>query len=232
MRVRRRPVVTCIASGVVAAVTVVTSTVAVPAYAGTPQSWSVAGPAGSPVTARLALDDAGRLSLGIDLHGSTILAPAPVGITTTGADLTGALTFVSRADRTVRETYTMTTGKHLERDTTLTESTLAFSGTGGARLDVVVRVSAEGAAYRYVLPAGGTVTGEASSYTLPADAPAWLLPYTPNYEDIRVRTTAGAAATGDYGFPSLFRVGDDYVLLSESDMDGRYSGDRSAPVTA
>jgi hypothetical protein len=81
-----------------------------------------------------------------------------------------------------------------------------------------------------VLPSGGTVTGEASSFTLPADAPAWLLPYTNNYEDTRIQTTAGGAPAADFGFPSLFQVGANYVLLTESDVDGRYSGARPTGV--
>ncbi len=201
------------------------ATLAVPAPAGAATGWQVTGPGGG-VTARLGLDDGGRLSFGVERAGTPVLAPAPVGVTTTAADLTGGLTLVSRTGRTVRERYTRTTGKQRERDVTLTEATFGFSGAGGSRLDVVVRVSAEGAAYRYVLPAGGTVTGEASSWNLPADAPAWLLPYSVNYEEPRVRTTAGGAPAGDYGFPSLFRVGDTYALLSESDVDGRYAGAR------
>ncbi|WP_067503121.1 glycoside hydrolase family 97 catalytic domain-containing protein [Actinoplanes sp. TFC3] len=189
-----------------------------PAQAAT--SWTVNGPGGA-VTARLVLDDTGRLSFGVDRQGSAVLAPAPIGLTTTTADLSTGLTFKSRTDRTVRERYTRTTGKQLERDVTLKESTLDFQ-----QLKVVVRVSAEGAAYRYVLPSAATVTGEASSWSVPVDAPAWLLPYTPNYEEPRVPTTAGAAATGDYGFPSLFRVGTTYALLTESDVDGRYDGAR------
>ncbi|MFI5936592.1 glycoside hydrolase family 97 catalytic domain-containing protein [Actinoplanes sp. NPDC051494] len=187
--------------------------------------WDVTGPGGA-VTARLGLDDAGRLSFGVDRAGATVLAPAPIGITTTTGDLGTGLSFAGRADRTLRESYTRTTGSRLRRDVRLTESAFSFTGTGGARIDVVVRVSAEGAAYRYVLPDGGTVTGETSSWALPAGAPAWLLPYTPNYEEARVRTTAGAAPAGDYGFPSLFRVGTNYALLTESDVDGRYSGGR------
>jgi alpha-glucosidase len=180
----------------------------------------------SPVSARLALDDGGQLTFGVDARGSTVLAPAPIGIRTAAADLSTGLAFVSRNSRTVRERYTMTTGKRLTRDVTLTESTFAFRGAGGARLEVVVRVSAEGAGYRYVLPDGATVLGETSSYLLPAAAPAWLLPYSPNYENTRVQTTAGAAAAGDYGFPSLFQVGANYALITESDVDGRYDGAR------
>jgi alpha-glucosidase len=203
----------------------VAGTLARPAAAAAPPSWSVTGPGGA-VAARLALDGTGRLSFGVDRSGSTVLAAAPIGITTTAADLSAGLSFVSRGNRTVRERYTRTTGKQRVRDVTLSESTFAFTGAGGARLDVVVRVSAEGTAYRYVLPAGGTVTGEASSFALPADAPAWLLPYSPNYENERVQTTAGGAGAGEYGFPALFRVGTNYALLTESDVDGRYDGAR------
>ncbi|AGL19711.1 glycoside hydrolase family 97 catalytic domain-containing protein [Actinoplanes sp. N902-109] len=183
-------------------------------------SWTVTGPGGA-VTARLALDDTGRLSFGVDRAGSPVLTPAPIGLTTLEADLSSGLTFRTRTSRTVHERYTRTTGKQLHRDTTLTESTFTFD-----HLQVVVRVSAEGAAYRYVLPTAATITGEASSWNLPAEAPAWVLPYTPNYEEPRVETTAGAAASGDYGFPALFRVGTGYALLTESDVDGRYDGAR------
>ncbi|GIJ43120.1 hypothetical protein Val02_00060 [Virgisporangium aliadipatigenens] len=183
-------------------------------------TWTVEGP--GEVAATLALDD-GRLAFGVQRRGDTVIPPSPVGVVTEEADLSSGLAFVSRSDRNLREQYTMTTGKRLARDTALSESTFAFTA-GSRRIDVVVRVSAEGAAYRYVFE--GTLTREASAWTLPQDAPAWLLPYNVNYEETRVQTTAGAATARDYGFPALFRVSDNYVLLTESDVDGRYSGGR------
>jgi hypothetical protein len=176
---------------------------------------------------RVALGADGGLSLSVAHRGATVLAPSAIGVRTTTADLTRNLSFRGRKDRTVQERYTMTAGKQRDRRTTLTESTLSFADAAGTRMDVVVRVSAQGAAYRYVLPEGPvTITGEASSFSLPSGAPAWLLPYTPNYEGIWSETTAGAAPAGDFGFPSLFQVRGDYVLLTESDVDGRYSGGR------
>jgi hypothetical protein len=106
----------------------------------------------------------------------------------------------------------------------MSELTVTFQETGGRRVDLVVRVAPDGVAYRYVLPAAATVTGEASAFTLPATAPAWLLPYNASYEQNRVQTTAGGAAAGDFGNPSLFQVGTDFVAIAESDVDGRYSG--------
>ena len=200
-----------------------------PAAAAESLAWSVNGPtADGKVSARIALDAGGGLSFGVDYQGRTVLAPAAAGVDTTAADLTTGLRFVRRTDRVVDERYTMTTGKQRERRARASETTLSFTGSGGVRLDFVVRVSTDGAAYRYVLPGPGGVTirHEASSFTLPAGAPAWLLPYSPNYENVRVEATAGGAAAGDFGFPSLFDVDGAYVLLTEADVDGRYSGAR------
>ncbi|PRY31680.1 alpha-galactosidase-like protein [Umezawaea tangerina] len=186
--------------------------------------WVVSGPS---LTATVALDQTtGTLSLGATRNGRAVLAPAPVGLRTTGADLSRGLRFVSRADRTVSEQYAMTTGKRRNRTVSGTEARLAFATAAGARVDLVVRVAPDGVAYRYVVPGPVTVTGEASAFTVPTGASAWLLPYNAWYEANRVQTTAGGAAAGDYGNPSLFQSGEDFVLLSESDVDGRYPGSK------
>ncbi|HEX6340550.1 glycoside hydrolase family 97 catalytic domain-containing protein [Umezawaea sp.] len=178
------------------------------------------------LSATVALDPSGRPTVGATRSGRTVLSPSPVGLTTTTADLTTGLRFTSRTDRTISEQYAMTTGKRRNRTVTANESRLAFTTTTGARIDLVVRASADGVAYRYVVPGPVTITGEASTFTVPTSAPAWLLPYNAWYEADRIRTTAGSAPAGDYGNPSLFQVGQDYALLTESDVDGRYPGSK------
>ena len=175
----------------------------------------------------------GAVTLSVTGRGGQQLTNSAIGLKTTDTDLTHNLRLLSSNSRTVTETYRMTTGKRLDRSTRMTESRFAFSGDGGARLDLVVRLAPDGVAYRYELPgdADATVTGEASSFTVPASAPAWLLPYTPQYEEQRVQTTASAAATGDFGNPSLFQVGQDFALITESNVDGRYSGGRLRHTT-
>ncbi|MEU7474944.1 glycoside hydrolase family 97 catalytic domain-containing protein [Lentzea sp. NPDC042327] len=196
-----------------------------PATAAPSSRWQVHGH--SALTATVELTN-GSPTLGVTRNGVPVLAPAPIGLRTTTADLTTGLRLTARKDRTVTERYSMTTGKERQRSTTMTETTLTFEGAG--RFDLVVRVAPDGVAYRYVLPAAHTVTGEASAFRLPADAPAWLLPYNAWYEQNRVRTTAGAA-TGEFGYPSLFRADGAYVLLTESDVDGRHSGSRLRRTT-
>ncbi|MFC8455176.1 glycoside hydrolase family 97 catalytic domain-containing protein [Kitasatospora sp. NPDC057223] len=199
---------------------------AAPAAAAT--TWTVTGPsAGSPTSAQLALTD-GVLTFGVSNQGRAVLSPSPIGIETAAADLTKNLAFTQRQDRTVTEAYTMTTGKQLSRRTTYNESTLSFTGTGGARLDVVVRASDTGTAYRYVLPGSGSVTvrRETSSWSVPTSSAAWLVP--PHSEDQGkwFQTTAGGAPSNNYGIPALFQVGGTYALVAETDLDGRYAASR------
>lgn len=188
---------------------------------------------GDPLAAYVGLDGGtGALSLSVRRGADTVLEPAPLGVVTGTADLTSGLRLRGTSTRQVVERYTTTTGKQRERTARMAQTRFSFTGEGGARLDLVVRVSDDGVAYRYVLPdsdggdGGVTVRSEASAFQLPADAPAWLMPYTVNYERPRTETTAGAAAAGEYGYPSLFQVGGDFVLLTESDVDGRYAGSR------
>ncbi|MGQ4488636.1 glycoside hydrolase family 97 catalytic domain-containing protein [Streptomyces sp. SAS_281] len=193
-------------------------------------SWTVAGPnANAPVSAQVTLDgDSGQLRFAVSRQGTTVLAASPIGIETSAADLTKGLAFTGRQDRTVTESYTMTTGKQRARQTAFTQATLSFTGAGGARLDVVVRVSGTGAAYRYVLPGSGNVTveREASSWTVPSSADAWLVPGHREDQGQWIHTTAGGAPANDYAVPALFKVGSAYALLAETDLDGRYAGSR------
>ncbi|GAA3628911.1 hypothetical protein GCM10022267_14280 [Lentzea roselyniae] len=193
---------------------------AVPATAA-PTGWTVTGP--GQITAKVALTS-GNLTLAVQRHGRTVLQPASVGITTTTADLTKDLTFTGRSDRVVIERYEMPHGKRLQRSTRMTETKLGFRNAAGS-FHLVVRAAPDGVAYRYVLPNAATVTSEASSFAVNPGSKAWLLPYNAWYEANRVRTTAGEAS-GDFGYPSLFQTGDDFALLTESDVDGRYAGSR------
>jgi alpha-glucosidase len=240
MRQRWREARRIVASAAVAAVAAgglaVAAVAPSAAEQGTAHTWTVAGPSGSELTAELGLDAAGELRLAVDRGGAPVLLPGRLGIRTDRHDLTAGLRMVDRKDRTVHESYRMTTGKQLRRSATMRETTLTFRGTDGARLGVVVRVSDDGVAYRYLLDDSGQVTveQEASTFEVPTDAKAWVQPYQPSYETERTETTAGAAnaaqprtCTGDtcsFGYPTLFGVGGTYVLLTESDVDGRYSG--------
>ncbi|WP_069770291.1 glycoside hydrolase family 97 protein [Streptomyces sp. LUP30] len=207
----------------------------VPEHAGQPplheRAWAVhAAEAPHAPHARVTLDDAtGTLDLTVSRDGRTVLEPSPLGIVTEGADLSRGLRFLHRKDRAVDEHYRTKSGKRLDRTVHMQETRLSFAGATGARLDLVVRASADGVAYRYVLPAGhGDVLGETSAFRLPAEADAWLSTYRADNEGQFAQYTAATAPTGAYSEQALFATPGGYALLAESDLTGGYSGARLA----
>jgi alpha-glucosidase len=185
--------------------------------------------AGVPLVVTLDLDDQdGTAALHIGDGRAAPWLVATIGIRTTRADLTRHLQWLSTSSRRIDETYTMTTGKRLRRTVHAIETRLSFAGDGDARMDLVVRTAADGVAYRYELPAAddAPVTGERSAIAIAADARAWLLPYNPQYEKLRIQATAGTAPAGTYGYPALFGIGPRYLLVTEANSDGRYAGSR------
>ena len=193
------------------------------------RTWDLSAGAHAP-RARVALDDTtGTLSFAVSRDGRTVIEPSPVGIVTQQADLSKDLRFLHSKDRTVDERYRTRSGKRLDRRVRMKETRLSFATATGARLDLVVRASADGVAYRYALPgASGDVLRETSAFNLPADAPAWLGTYRVDNEGQFVRHTAATAPTGEYSDQALFETDGGYTLLAESDLTGAYSGARLA----
>ncbi|MBP2324519.1 hypothetical protein JOF56_004904 [Kibdelosporangium banguiense] len=186
----------------------------------------IAAPAAAgDVTADISRNPAtGIFELTVQKAGRVVLPASPLGIRTATADLTTGLRETARSTRVVNETYRMTTGKRLDRAVQHTETRISLADTGNARFDLVLRVAPDGVAYRYELQAATDVLSEASAFAIPGNASAWLMDYSPQHENQRFRTTAGGAALREYGNPSLFQIGQDFVLLTESNVDGRYAG--------
>ena len=190
-----------------------------------PSRWPVNGP--GPLRATLALDDTGSPVLTVLRDGVVVLTAEDLGLATTDHDLTHGLRLLDRSSSPVHDSYTMITGKRQERRHHATETTFRFVAPDGTELRLVVRVAPDGVAYRYELPqdATHTVTGETGRWTFPADGTAWNQNgYAVNYEAAWGERSISGNVAGDVGFPMLAEVGGTYALLTESDVDGRYSG--------
>ncbi|GAB7110345.1 glycoside hydrolase family 97 protein [Streptomyces phaeofaciens JCM 4814] len=226
MAVPIRTAVAALCAGLVAALC---TTVPAQAERRHERTWSLSATAHAP-RARISLDDTtGTLSLSVSRDGRPVLEPSPVGIVTEQADLSQGLRFLHRKDRLIAQSYRVMSGKRLAREVRMNETRLSFATAAGARLDLVVRASADGVAYRYVLPATyGDVLGETSAFHLPADAGAWLSTYRVDNEGQFAQYTAATAPTRSYGHQALFETPGGYTLLAESDLTGAYSGARLA----
>jgi hypothetical protein len=214
-----------------AVVLVAALTIAPRAGAATPQQWQLTAPGGAGPRVTVSLDAAGHLSLGVRDGATQVLQSSALGIRTRAADLSTGLSFTGRADAHVTGTYETKSGRRRQHSSDANQTTLSFT-KGSSHLDLVFRVSTDGLGYRYVVRQSGTVavTGEASEYVVPTSAKAVLLPYETgrnDYENVHVHTTVAQATTGiEYGYPSLFHVGDTWLLLTESDLGGGYGGSR------
>ncbi|MFJ1990199.1 glycoside hydrolase family 97 protein [Streptomyces asiaticus] len=195
---------------------------------GRAQDWRLTGK--GQVSGELKLNNEGALTLAARHGATTVLRPSGLGIRTAETDFSKGLRFAGRSDRKVHETYTTTTGRRTHHTSDASESTFTFR-KDGRTLKVVIRVSADGLAYRYVLPDKGTVTvlGESTEYAVPPSADSFLLPYDngrQDYESAHDHGTVADAKAGDYGYPSLFHIGSSWMLIEEADLNSSYGGSR------
>lgn len=192
------------------------------------RSWRLAGE--GRVSGQLGLTRDGGLTLTARHGSTTVLRPSALGIRTADTDFGKGLRFAGRSDRAIHETYTTTTGRRTQHTSDASESTFTFH-KDGRTLKVIVRVSADGLAYRYALPGKGTVTvlGETTEFAVPPTADSYLLPYDngrSDYESAHDRGSVADAKAGDYGYPSLFHIGKSWMLVEEADLNSSYGGSR------
>lgn len=202
------------------------------------QHWTLSPPgatakAGAAPQADVALSTDGRLTLSVRRGGTTVLEPSALGAVTAHGDFTAHLRLAGITSRRVQESYETTTGKRRHHEADAAETTLHLRGSGGQPMDVVVRVSADGVAYRYVFtgPSYVTVVREASEFAVPPSADSFLLPYDngrSDYESIHSHKALSAQEPVEYGYPALFHVGDTWLSVLESDVNGNYGGSRLA----
>lgn len=171
----------------------------------------------------------GRPALAWEIAGER-LATVALGIDADGDDLGSAAEIVAIDERIVHEEWIAAFGKASGmRRATHHEATVALR-TGLREWAVIIRIADDGFAFRYRLPSDAQVLGaEHTRIQVGPQARAWVLEYQTWYETPRFGSDLSALAPADYGFPLLLEVASGrFVLLSESDIDGRSSGAHTA----
>ncbi|WP_242579180.1 glycoside hydrolase family 97 N-terminal domain-containing protein [Amycolatopsis sp. 195334CR] len=156
-------------------------TVAVPALGAAAERWTITAPgmsarAGGPV-AEVALDQAGKLSLGVRRGATTVLEPSALGLEAAHADFTTGLELTGLTQRVVSERYTTVTGRRTQHSLDASELTLKLTSASQQPFELVVR--------------------EASEFRVPGDADSFLLPYDNgrgDYESAHVHAKLSAQA--------------------------------------
>ena len=187
-------------------------------------------------------DSADQLRYSIAYDGKTLLEPSALGLETNDADYT-RLSVVSVDTEEIRDRYTLDRIKASRIDHAAVRAVLHCQNPAGRPLDIEWHLTANDAAFRYLIPRD-TETGsvrvlrETSAFRFPEGTRTWLTPQShamigwkrskPSYEEFYT-LDAPLDARSQYGhgytFPCLFRVGEDgWVLVSETGVDSRYCG--------
>jgi len=217
-------------------------------------AWEISSPQGN-LTMTVNLVDRGGTAdyaAGVRLYYSlqckvgdkpvAVLNDSPLGMVRDDQAFVEGLAFVSASKlQKIEQAYTLPHGKKSQYSNACNEQTIVFQNGRSAKMELIVRVFDNGAAFRYRFPekdaAVHKLTQEATGYAIPKDARCWMMPYdaptqyAPAYEvyyenDIAV----GTPCPKEFGwaFPALFSVeqGKCWALLAEADMDRNYFGAR------
>lgn len=179
-------------------------------------------------------------ALSIEHEGRTVIAPSPIGITTPDGEFPAEYEFVGRESTTLTETVRTARGKRRVHDHHARVTTFEFKSTTGRSVTFEVRVTHDGVGYRYRIRGDGTLNlfgnrpefgADASGFRVPPASLGWLHDYQVDHESIGRHYSAHRVA-GEFSMPGLFHTGDDWVLLTEADVDGRYAASRLATTEA
>lgn len=118
----------------------------------------------------------------------------------------------------VADDYDMILGKRSHCTPAATERILHLVDNNGTQQDVAVRAYDDGVAFRYILPQGGNVQGETTTFDMNMSQNRWLQKYDISYEGFFEKNTADTVGA-HYGFPSLFELSNGlFALLTEGNV--------------
>ncbi|MBI2512242.1 MAG: glycoside hydrolase family 97 catalytic domain-containing protein [Opitutae bacterium] len=198
---------------------------------------------------RIAVEFELRAADGVPLYrvrrgDEIVLRDSPLGLVRDDADFSRGLALRSSSGvERVEDRYELLTGKRRVNLYRANRQVHHLATGDGRALDVEFQVSDDGVAFRYAFPeksaAPHTIVGEMSAFHFPAEAKAWLQPMSvaktgwmrchPSYEEHYQREIAvGTPSTLGAGwvFPALFRVGETWVALSETNVGPDFCGAR------
>jgi alpha-glucosidase len=183
--------------------------------------WTVSSPNGS-ISFSVNLNaSTGALSYSVTQGGAVVLESSALGISTSAGDFVNGLSFVSRSNTVINESYSLPGRKKASYLNSANEAVLRFS-KGGQELHLVVRAYNDGIAFRYRIPGSGALSiyGESSTFNLPDAASGYAQSYVSNYEGYY--PARSNFVSGNFGMPVLAAVGSRWVLVAESDIGGSY----------
>ena len=203
---------------------------------------TLSSPAGE-ITASIDGDAQGKLVYSVKRGGVTVIAPSRIGVTVDGVDLGAGVSLGEAVVGTVDERYVVPGGKNGSRNQAVTLSLPVTHRPSGQVYTLEARAYDDGFAWRLIVPGVGVrrVSGEASSWTLPARSTVWfsernsawkLKSYAGAYRATDIANLPVVSSQGPVQCPPLtveLPEGGGYAVLTEAAL-ANYSGLRLRAV--
>ncbi len=204
------------------------------------EEWSVSSPAGN-VEFKIAFSTQDQLVYSV-YHGSTsgkkqVIGNSPLGMVRNDASFVKGIKFVSEdAIASIDEIFSLSSGKRKIIHNQANEMKLTFENNKGAKIQLIVRASNDGVAFRYNFPKGDstllyTVEEEVTGFLVNGTGKTWLQPYdkittwSPGYEryfENGIPIGTSAPSSEGWAFPALFQTENAWMLLTEAAVDSTY----------
>lgn len=212
-------------------------------FSQTSASGSTTSPDGN-LTAEFRLTDKGAPVYLIRQGGKIVLPESHLGLVRDDEDFTKGLVSNGHPDKEkIADHYEILTAKRRLNTYKANWQAFHLKTTAGKKLDIIFQVSNDGVAFRYLFPETSsevrTLKEEVSSFHFQPETKAWLQPMSVaktgwantnnSYEEYYAQEipvgTPSALGAG-WVYPALFRSGDQWLLVSEGELDRHYCGTR------
>lgn len=201
-----------------------------------PKEWIVKSP-DNKISFRV-FEKENKLYYTVGFPDSLVIGESPLGITRKDVQFIENLALVSASQpQAISENYKMLVGKQLNCTYSANELALGFENDQKAKIDLIIRASNDGVAFRYRFPEKSSgsfeITKEITGFKFGETGKAWIEPYdsitrfSPAYEqDFTNGSRIGESSPkGEgWGFPALFQASNSWILLTEAGLDGSFCG--------
>jgi alpha-glucosidase len=189
------------------------------------------------------LSDIGKIRYRIQQSGISVIELSDLGVMMKMHNFTQGMKLVTISKpEHIRNSYQTKNAKKSNIQYQANQLVLSFINEEGKKMDIIFRLSNDGAAFRYSFPwikNNETIVKEHSSFAFDKNTRTWLQPMSeaktgyehchPSYEehylqDISVGTVSPLKS--GWVYPALFKTNDIWVLITEAALDGTYCGTR------
>jgi len=183
-----------------------------------------------------------KLSYTVSYNGEQVLADSKLGLIREDDDFSKELTLIKISKPAmVSQDYTMVNAKKSSISYKAIQRIFEFKTRKGNRMNIIFNISNDGIAFRYEFPEKDKdlkrITKELTSFHFLDGTRAWMQPKAdaqtgfehtnPSYEahynmDIPVGTPS--SSSNGWVYPALFKLGKNWMLLTEADLGRTYCG--------